>query len=146
MSGPTFTFNTNTGTFVQTGVSVTITPRFATSFILLTVSTAAALQGFQSLYLCAYWGLFRDGINVSDPTGFYGGTGPGLGLVNTPPNTTALTVPVGLTYIDLPGVTTPVVYTFRVRSENSTDCNITIGNSPFRNGIVQTVMTATEIL
>jgi hypothetical protein len=103
----TSTVSTTSSTFVDTGLSLAITPKYATSKILVFVTQCGIEKNVGNTQNCIDIGLFRSATQLAS-TGFYGL------YTNT---TLALTVPSAtLFYLDSPATTSSTTYKTQFRN------------------------------
>ena len=117
-------YNVTSTSFQATGFQVTITPSSVSAAIFLTVtSTMIVTAPNDAGYTTIYRGVST---NLA---------GAGLPFVQS---NSLGTNPLGMTFIDVPGTTSPVVYTVYIKSDLGS------GSSTFNSGVVG-VFTAQEI-
>jgi hypothetical protein len=105
-NGSTVT-TTTSATYVTTGITATITPKFVTSKILVIVSgvldsQASGVQGYATIY--------RGGFNIFDANGFGTNYSGGARLISAVSNT----------YLDSPATTSATTYTIYIKAGGGT--------------------------
>ena len=106
----TDTFSTSSGSFVDvTGLSVSITPKFSTSTILVLAFVNGSISG--TTMMC---NLVRNSTNIAQPTG-----SPANGATtNITSAATDNSKPSTIVYLDSPATTSSTTYKLQVRTEN----------------------------
>ena len=109
----TSTFSTTSSTYVDTGVSATITPTSNTSKILVFISTLAGLNGINDSF---YSTIFRGSTNI------YYGSDTGKAMMGRQYQTNAGAsdgFQLNLHYLDSPATTSATTYSLRIRNDGN---------------------------
>jgi hypothetical protein len=100
---------TQSTSFVTTGLSTSITPKFSTSKILVMVTSGSfGVSGTAE----GYWTISRSGTNIGNGNG-------GFGRAWSNSGTTYIFFPSAITYLDSPATTSSTTYTLQFRQTNS---------------------------
>lgn len=100
------TISTTSTSYVDTGVQVTITPKYATSKIAIIANTGIQIGASNTSGSVS---LFRDSINLGSSVYGFGETWASASVISWPTS---------LTFLDSPATTSPVVYKIRYKSSS----------------------------
>ena len=101
-------FGTTSTSFVSSGLTLPITPRFSTSKILVMISTGQFTQTAGSVHSTIFRGTSANdlAVNLAPTTPYFTETGSAYSAAT-------------LTYVDSPASTSPVHYTFAIKQGSS---------------------------
>jgi hypothetical protein len=104
--------STNSTSFVTTGHSATITPRFSTSTILILVSAYVGYNYPSNAAVGGVYTIYRNSTNLA------GGANAGFGAIYYPGVTGVCNTNLGINYVDSPATTSSTTYTVYFLSNN----------------------------